>query len=499
MRNLLLPPQNSTRYRYLFIVWLICVLVDISFIVLAQTPSNVVDNGYESTNGVISQQIKAQLVIGKKKLNYPKSVERFYDEKGYVLVWLATEKPNAQVLPAMVLLDCVSQFGLNNQDFHPNELRYKKLTALTEHPSLLSEQRANFDVLLTDAMITFINQLHYGKFNEDLTPSKIDAGDLGNINAVECLSMLMTSRDFYTEIIKVQPNLKEYHDLQRYMRLVRGQYLEDNYEFPEESVRKMALNMERLRWMSVSEGTNLVINIPAYKAKLMVMDTTYFFKVMVGNPLTPTPLLESAITHFTVAPDVKVSAKKFINILLPSAIKNIDYLEKNHYTIYDSKGRFVELTGKKLAFIKAHASSYFARRSVGGEKTAGKIEFGTDISTGTRLYGSPQSKLFLLSKRAVTEGGIGIEQIEKLAGLLSDQDGTTSKTSVMHKSIAAYQRKNFILKTPVPVKTVYLTCEMIDSHLIIYDDIYAQDKSLELAMYGFEPVLALDKKLIKKL
>ncbi|MBC7416626.1 MAG: L,D-transpeptidase family protein [Pedobacter sp.] len=500
MKNLLLTKQNHKRFRYFFIIWLICVLIDISFNVFAQKPPTTSNNGGERSTAMIDQQVKQQLLIYKNKLNYPKSVERYYNADGYNLAWIAKDNHCIQLYPAMMLLDCVDQFGLNVEDFHPADLLYKQIQFLDEQPNVLSsDQRAIFDLLLTDAMITFVNQLHYGKFNTDLTPAKIDEGGIGDLDAVKKLTTMGESKDFYTEIINAQPLLKEYDDLQKYMRLVRGQYLEDNYEFPEESVRKMAINMERLRWLSSNDRPNLSINIPAYTAKLQVEDTTYLFKVIVGNPTFPTLISQSFITNFTVAPDVKVPSKTFINDLLPRALRNIDYLEKNHYAIYDGKGRFVELTKKKLAFLKAHSKKYFARQSAGGENASGKIELGLENTNNVYIHGSPQPKSFLLPKRVLSKGSIRIDQIEKLAGLMLTLDGTPEKIPAMHKLIAAHQRKNFLLKTSIPVKLIYITCAMIDSQLIIYDDIYTQDRSLEMAMFGYEPILALEKKLIKKL
>ena len=487
-----------TSYKIVFIFWMVWILLLISFNLLAQRPSIVFTKEGQKFGSVISEQTKLQLIACRDMLNYPKTVERFYSTRAYRLAWVEMDQHSSQIAQAMMILDCVAQFGLNRSDFHPEALIYKQIEVLSEEPGMLSSgERAIFDVLLTDAMITFMNHLHYGKFNTILTRSKIDEG-AGDMKAEISLSGLMGVKDFYNEIGNVQPVSEEYDELQRYMHLVRGQYLEDSYEFPEQSVRKMTINMERLRWLSTVQTPNVVINIPAFTAKVKLKNITQKYKVVVGKPSSPTPILESSITHFTVAPEWKVPHKIFINEILPKAIKRVDYLDDNHYTIYDAKGKYTEPTSQKLHFILKHPQNYFARQSSGCDNALGKIVFRFPNTYDVYLHDTPQPELFLLPKRGISHGCIRIEQVEKLAALLLLQDGSASKIPVMRKSILSYQTKTFIFKTAVPVKLVYLTCEMIDGQLVIYHDIYAQDFGLELAMYGSEKLLASDLRIRQK-
>ncbi|RNL56032.1 L,D-transpeptidase scaffold domain-containing protein [Pedobacter jejuensis] len=496
MKNIFRTKQLSKSYRTVFIIWMICLLAHISFNVLAQNPAITFTKEGEKQNAFISEQTKAQLLACQGTLNYPKSVERFYKEKGYKLAWVEKQNHNRQLAPAMMILDCVSQFGLKRQDFHPSELIYEQVTALSEAPDMLGGgQRAIFDVLMTDAMITFMNHLHYGKFNTTLPPSRIDEGGYGDFSAELRLLSLMESKDFYNEIASVQPSSKEYDDLQKYLHLVRGQYLEDSYEFPEESVKKMTINMERLRWLSASQTPSLIINIPAFSAKMKLKDSVYVFNIIVGKPSSPTPIFESMLTDITAVPDRRVSAKAFISEVLPGAIKNTDYLDNNHYAIYNAKGKLVEITAKKLQQIKSQSKGYYSRQSEGCGNTMGKVLFRFSGDAGIYLHGMPLPKLARSAQRALSTGCIQIDQAEKLAGLLLIQDGASNKKSSLLASIANDKTTDFKLNKSVPIKITYLTCEMVDSQLVIYRDIYAQDRSLEMAMYGYEKLLASDKKI----
>ncbi|MFW0718645.1 L,D-transpeptidase family protein [Pedobacter sp. N23S346] len=500
MENYFKSNRQSKNKQTVFIIWLVCLLLHVSFNALAQNPVISFTKEGEREKELITQETKVQLLECKNMLNYPKSVERFYKDNAYQLAWVTKLNHNRQLAPAMLILDCVKQFGLNQDNFHGNNLLYKQIEVLAEEPEMLSGgQRAIFDVLMTDAMITFMNHLHYGKFNTAFTPTIIDEGKSGDFNAVLKLAKLMESKDFYNEIAGVQPSSKEYDDLQKYMHLVRGQYLEDSYEFPEKSVRKMTINMERLRWTVNNQSSSLTINIPAQMAKLNLGDSVYLFPAVVGQASSPTPTLESFITHFTTAPEWKVPHHIFVNELLPKAIKNASYLRNNHFTIYDAKGNFVALSTKKLQYIRAHPKNYYARQSSGCDHPMGNLVFQFENPYQVILHDTPQLKLFRSKNRASSQNCIRVEKAEKLVALILAADGSKAKILPMRKAIAAYQKKDFVLKTPFPLLVNYITCEMIDSQLMIYPDLYLQDRALEMAMYGYERLLASDLKISSKL
>lgn len=149
----------------------------------------------------------------------------------------------------MLLLDCVRQYGLYHVDYHPKQLLYITLQKLVKSQGTKDEEAA-FDILMTDAMIRFVNNLHYGKLNPVYTASKLDRGV--KFNADSALLAALKSKDFLTAIDSVQPKSKLYIDLQNHMRLLAGQLTSDCYEIPEALIQKMAINMERLRWMSTT-------------------------------------------------------------------------------------------------------------------------------------------------------------------------------------------------------------------------------------------------------
>jgi murein L,D-transpeptidase YcbB/YkuD len=194
-------------------------------------------------NSIVSA-IKSQRAI----LYYPHLVERFYQQNGNKLAWIAPDTVKTHAWDAMLLLDCIKQYGLNHDDYHPALLLYPTLHRLIENGS--DREKAKYDILLTDAIIRLINDLHYGKLNPVYTDIRIDASTQFKADAI--LLLALQSNAFLTCIDEVQPNSKLYVDLQDHMRLLVGQRSGDCYVIPQGLIRKMAINMERLRWISTT-------------------------------------------------------------------------------------------------------------------------------------------------------------------------------------------------------------------------------------------------------
>ena len=182
---------------------------------------------------VFPDEITRQLGKERLPLNFPLSVKRFYQQRQFHQNWIVKEADAGQTWAAMLMIDCVLQFGLNHADYHPNELLYSKLHDILERPAQVPiSQQARFEIMLTDAMLSFANNLHFGKYNPQYLVSKIDKGMLA-FDAINLINKAMLSKDFMLVVISAQPQNKLYQNLQSRMHIVAGAQLGDCYEFPE--------------------------------------------------------------------------------------------------------------------------------------------------------------------------------------------------------------------------------------------------------------------------
>jgi murein L,D-transpeptidase YcbB/YkuD len=437
--------------------------------------------------------IQSQLSLAQHQLYYPASAHRFYKNAALKLVWIAPDTVKTHASEAMMMLDCVLHYGLNHTDYHPAELLYDRLNSLIRSGNKAKESdKAKFDIFLTDAMLTFINHLHYGKLNPDEPSGKTDTSITSSFRAELVLQKALRSTDFWSVIESVQPKDKQYAYLQDYMRLVTGQYVGDCYEMPDSTIRLMTINLERLRWANSSTSSYLQINVPSYTLTLHQPDTVYTFKVIVGKLLTPTPRLQSNVTHFTTAPEWKVPHNIFVRELLPKALRDKDYLENNHIALYDNQGHYQTSAIAKLKEIQKKPALYYARQSSGCDNAMGAVVFRFDNVYDVYLHDTPQQDLFKRRERALSHGCIRVEQASKLAALLLKYDGATNQVVKMQNAVTGYHKQTFRLRAAVPIKITYITCEIVEGIITTYKDIYQLDKQLETALYfNSRPVLTL--------
>lgn len=439
-----------------------------------------------------SVTLKSQLTASQTSLDFPRSVERFYQQTDYKLAWVAPDTIKTHAAEAMLLLDCVLHYGLNHNDYHPEELSYDKLSAMTAKGNKISDaEKARFDIMLTDAMITFMNHLHYGKLNPDYTATKIDEDGIRGFSAEALLKDALHQKKFMSVIESAQPSSKEYANMQNHMRKLTGQYQADCYEVPQEDIIKMTINLERLRWINSEDKTYIEINVPAYTLLYHRPDTTYQFKVIVGKPANPTPELQSSIGYFTTAPDWKVPQSIFVKEILPNALKDAAYLENGHFAIYDHKEHYINPSKGNLALIGKNPEKYYVRQSAGCDNSLGLIVFRFPNPFDIYLHDTPEQKLFAKETRDFSHGCIRVEHAEKLATLMLRNDGAASKISSMRHAMQVYETKTFTLKKAVPIKITYLTCEVKEGLLITYPDIYNLDKGLEMSLYGSGQIFSL--------
>lgn len=441
----------------------------------------------------ISDRISAQLNVDIKEtgLYYPASVKRFYQQSGFQPVWIKPQPEMGSTWQAMLMLDCVLQFGLAYADYHPYELSYDSLHIMLEKPyGLTNDEKARFDIVLTDAMITFMNHLYYGKFNPEYLAGRLDEGKNIPFLAEKKLREALLQKDLMASVGDVQPKNIQYQELQQFMRQAKGQYAGDCYDIPEADIRLAAINMERLRWANFPDGPYIHVNIPSYALTLAEPDSVYIFKAIVGKPENPTPAIRSAIGYFTTAPDWKVPQKIFIKELLPKALADTRYFEAHQYAIYDKSGVQLNISSPLLKEISKRSSGYSLRQSSGCDNALGAVVFRFPNTFDIYLHDSPDQKLFDRKIRSLSHGCIRVQKAADLAALLLKYDGAADQIPLLRQNTKNYLRRDFILKKPVPIRVTYLTCGIKDGLLERYKDIYRLDPLLEAKLYNIQQQLA---------
>lgn len=425
------------------------------------------------TNTEITSLLNDKVTL--EKLHYPKSVVRFYSQNQSDYAWIMPSRAE-QTWTAMLLLDCAYQLGLSSSDYHLQNLSFENLGVLKHPPENISpKDKAMQDILITDALISLINNLHFGKYNPFYTVSQFDKGFINGFYSVEALSYARGQNDFIKAILQARPKIQAYTDFQNYLNKLYA----NNPENHTEEIKKILINMERLRWLNTENESYILVNIPSYTLEFYSKKKIFESKVIVGKPSTKSPVLVSDINYFTTAPDWKVPQSIFVKEMLPKIMSDSKYLENHHYAVYNQFGGMVTITPSKLREIRRNPYKYSVRQSSGCDNALGSVVFRFPNSYGVYLHDTSQKQLFNKTERALSHGCIRVEKAQELASLLLKNDGAEDKIPALQTAMQKYDHKDFVLKQPVPINIAYLTCMIKDGKPVFYNDIYHLDADLE--------------------
>ena len=420
------------------------------------------------------------------KLHYPKMVARFYANNGNLPAWIDPAK-NLKVgktWDAMLLLDCVLQFGLSHPDYHPKEMPYETLHLIIEKPAEVADSiKVKFDIFLTDAMLTFMNHLHFGKANPYFSAKDIDAGLTRDDRSENILQSALKENNFIDKVLTVQPQTKAYADLHFYLRLKKGQYVGDCYDDPKGEARTIAVNMERLRWEPVNSGYYLQVNVPSSDLELYENNSVKNFKVVLGERDHAFVNIEGQIDYFINAPNHKISGQQFISEVLKKTIKDHNYAGRRGYVIYGKDGKVIKINSQNLKYINSHPSSYYALQT--DRSTNSNQPLDLHFIGKSALYVKDQSyKKVKPELNSKITNMITVSRASLLGASLLRKDGSLESVSKLQKMLANPKPKSFKLKETFPIKVSYFTCKVVDGLMVFYKDSYNLDELTAAKIYA---------------
>lgn len=412
-------------------------------------------------------------------LKFPGISKRFYENRHFKYAWFGKESNTQTLYSALSMLQNVLQYGLNQNDFYRQQLNQMNIRSLLTGSA---EERVvgETDIILTDAIINLIVQLRYGAANPYLFYEKLDK-DISRVFSVHMLLSKALLGDFEMAIHNVQPQNLGYKNLQNFMRLAVLNYIDKPYD---DTLRLVALNLERYRWQNLDDSVYVEINIPSYTLQFFRYKVIDTFRVIVGSSKNPTPTLTSHITFFETAPDWNVPSRIFSRELLPKMVRDPDYVKRNNFAIYNKNGQYIEPSSTNLKRIRTNPSAYYARQSYGCDNALGQIVFRFDNPYGVYLHDTPERSLFNARYRALSHGCIRLQNPRRFAYLLLEERNAPRPIfKKVDDAMDRYQKFRYAF-TPIPIVIRYLTCSVQAGRLLIYQDIYNRDTKLSEQLFG---------------
>ncbi|WP_197062892.1 L,D-transpeptidase family protein [Hymenobacter sp. APR13] len=416
------------------------------------------------------------------------AVQSFYLQRNFAPAWTHPDSGwNHSATQALSLLKRAPAFGLNPESYAWPLLQ--SLPDSLQHASSVAGSLSGFELRLTDALLRYAAHLRYGRL-QPFTTIPASLSELAAQQSIERLTYALAAAEFETAFLACQPTSATYQALQQVWRRT----------LPPDSVltglaqptygnaadfRRVALNLERLRWdvaLPDSE-TYIVVNIPTYSLHIVengrVVRT---HRVVVGKPETPTPVLSSRITVFMTAPEWRVPHSIAVREILPELQEDPGFLADNNYHLFDARNRPVNPWRVRWSRVTPQTFGYTIRQEAGRHNALGNLVFYFANQHAIYLHDTPARALFREPRRARSHGCIRVEKPLELAAYLLGREKQQAALPDIRRNISTHTTCRYDLAQGLPIRIRYTTCEVQNSRLRFHPDIYCLDEDLDTVL-----------------
>lgn len=413
------------------------------------------------------------------------AVQTFYSQRNFSAAWTQPEMGwNEAARQALTLLRRAPEFGLD-----PDTYAWSDLLALPDslgRATTMAGSLPGFELRLTDALLRYATHLRHGR----LLPgslTRIELTPTSTLQAAERLQTALGAGTFGPEFLRCQPSTQAYTQLQQAWSARLTQLtdsLQPNWGNAAD-FRRVALNLERLRWEAAQPDTAeyALVNIPAYTLQVIKDGhVVQAHRVVVGKSQTPTPSLDSHINVFITAPDWRVPYSIAAHEILPELQNDPSFLADNHYRLFDYRNRPVNPWQVRWSRITPETFPYTIRQTPGRHNALGSIVFYFANEHAIYVHDTPAKSLFRQPQRARSHGCIRLEKPLELAAYLLQRENQQAALPSMRRSIAHQEKCRYDLARGLPIRVRYFTCEARNGHLYFYQDVYCQDEQLAAAL-----------------
>lgn len=253
---------------------------------------------------------------------------------------------------------------------------------------------------------------------------------------------------------------------------------------PDQILKKIIVNMERLRWLSDTIPDRLIlVNIPDYK--LFVFDSSKYqweMNVVVGKNIHATNIFAGNMQYIVFNPYWVVPTSIIKNEILPSLKKDLNYISRNEMEVL--QGDKI-INANRINWSRYKDRTPFTIRQKPGSKNAlGKIKFIFPNNFNIYLHDTPAKSLFKEQRRGFSHGCIRLEEPFKLAEYLLSYNRNYTSNEIK-KLYASSKETWVVLPKPIPVLICYFTSWVdINGNLNFREDIYNHDLKLEHEIFG---------------
>jgi len=249
---------------------------------------------------------------------------------------------------------------------------------------------------------------------------------------------------------------------------------------PEDWLLQAAINLDRWRKLPDTLPLRyLMVNIPAFRLNVYENgDSAVESRVIVGNPRTRTPVLNSVMTNFVLFPYWRVPYSIVFKEMLPQIKKNVGYLAEKNLEVVDHEGNVISPDSINWSKLGRNYFPYVLRQMDGLDNSLGIMKFNFNNKFSVYLHDTNNRNLFSNSNRALSHGCVRVQQWDSLAMYMVRHDPKPDIRDSVRTWLVREEKKQYNLTERIPIYIRYFTAELRNHRMQFYEDIYGEDKTL---------------------
>ena len=251
---------------------------------------------------------------------------------------------------------------------------------------------------------------------------------------------------------------------------------------------RIAINMDRFKQLQALPEQYIWVNIPSYYLQLRQGDTVALkSRVVVGKPVTKTPIITSAISDMMTYPKWTIPESIIKKEILPELKKDPGYTIRKGYSLIDRDGNEVDPYTVDWKKFKENIP-YKVVQGSGDDNALGVLKFNFPNKFSVYLHDTNQRQFFSRSSRALSHGCVRVQDWKDLAVFILKNDSLNSTQAVkvdsLERWLAQKQKRYVPVRKRVPLFIRYFTNDVNEKgKIVFYEDIYGEDSRLRDKIY----------------
>jgi murein L,D-transpeptidase YcbB/YkuD len=252
---------------------------------------------------------------------------------------------------------------------------------------------------------------------------------------------------------------------------------------------RIAITLDRYKQLQPLPEKYIWVNLPSYFLQLRDSDTVVLkSKIVVGKPITRTPILTSSISDMITYPKWTIPESIVKKEILPGLQKDPAYTANKGYSLVDKDGNEIDPYQVNWAKYKEYIP-YKVVQGSGDDNALGVLKFNFPNKYSVYLHDTNQRYLFAKSSRALSHGCVRVQAWDSLARYILRNDSLHASNYVPIDSLNSWletkQKKYIPVRKQIPLFIRYFTCDVNEKgKLVFYEDIYGEDRKIRETVFA---------------